>query len=668
MRGHVIAICALAGSCGGPPGPAVTVPAPPVSAQEPAAAPPAPAAPPALAAQDPAPPAPDPGLAKVRAMAQIKRAWSPSFSPDGARLAFVSDAGGLPEVWIVAAAGGAPERVTRLADPADTVAWSPDGAWLAFTASPGGGMNRQIYLVRPDGKDLQLVTDGGTSNNWLGEWTRDGKALAFASNRRDPAAMDAYLLDLATRRPALVAKNPGIGSLADVTRDRKRGLVDRMKERGSNDLYLVDLARGGELLLTRHDGPGRFSGRFSPDGKTIYVASDLGRDRIAFGKLAVGDGRRAGPIQLLAQRDDAELATFAIGEHGVAALVWSVAGRSELALLELATGKPLPAPPLPREVLYELTFSRDGKQLAAVLTGPAAPFDVWVLEAGAWRQVTHSPHDGVDLAELVRPELVRFPAHDGLELSGWLYRPRGATGPGPLVISFHGGPEGQELPVLHDDYQALLARGIAVLAPNVRGSSGFGKRFENADNGARRTDAVRDIQACADYAIRARIADPKRLGITGGSYGGYMTMAGVTEYPALFAAAADLYGIVSFETFFQHTEPWMAAISRIEYGDPVADAELLRTLSPIHKIDRIVTPVLVLHGQNDTNVPVIEAEQVVGRLKQRGVPVEYVLFPDEGHGWQKSENRIRSNVEITRWFDRYLRDLSPRPATGSAPR
>jgi dipeptidyl aminopeptidase/acylaminoacyl peptidase len=368
MRGHVTACCIVLGSCGGPAGPAVTVPAPPVSAQEP----PAPEPPPAPAP----PPAPDPVEAKVRAMAQIRRAGSPSFSPDGARLAFVSDAGGLPEVYVVAAAGGTPERVTKLSDPVGDVAWSPDGAWLAFSVAPGGGMNEQIYLARPDGSDLQRITDGGQDNNWLGDWTHDGQALALASNRRAPAAMDAYLFEPGPKKLGLVAKNPGIGSLSGVTRDRKRALLDRMKDRGNNDLYLVDLARGAELLLTKHDGPALFSGRFSPDGKAIYVAGNKDRDR--------------------------------------------------------------------------------------------------------------------------------------------------------------------------------------------------------------------------------------------------------------------------------------AAISKVEYGDPALEADLLAQLSPIHKIDRIVTPVIVLHGKNDTNVPVIEAEQVVENLRKRNVPVEYVLFPDEGHGWQKSENRIESTLAITRWFDRYL--------------
>jgi dipeptidyl aminopeptidase/acylaminoacyl peptidase len=222
------------------------------------------------------------------------------------------------------------------------------------------------------------------------------------------------------------------------------------------------------------------------------------------------------------------------------------------------------------------------------------------------------------------------------------------------VLSFHGGPEGQERPSFRSDYQALLARGIAVLAPNVRGSSGFGKRFVNLDNGPLRHDGVRDIEACVNYVVKAGIADPRRIGIMGGSYGGYMVMAGLTRYPEVFAAGADLFGVVNFETFFAHTEPWMAAISKVEYGDPDTQKEMLRELSPIHEVDRVKAPTIVLHGANDTNVPVVEAEQVVASLKQRGVPVEYILFPDEGHGWRKTPNRIRSTVAIVRWFDRYL--------------
>ena len=251
-------------------------------------------------------------------------------------------------------------------------------------------------------------------------------------------------------------------------------------------------------------------------------------------------------------------------------------------------------------------------------------------------------------------ELRTYTAHDGLELSGWLYRAPGVEGPGPMVLSFHGGPEGQARPFFRASFQALLARGISIFDPNVRGSSGFGKTFVNLDNGALRFDGIRDIESTVKFVTGAGVADPERIGIMGGSYGGYMVMAGLAWYPEMFAAGANLFGVVNFETFFAQTEPWMAAISTLEYGDPETQADLLRDLSPIHKVDRVKAPTIVLHGANDTNVPVVEAEQVVASLEERGVPVEYVLFPDEGHGWRKTKNRIASDVAIVRWFEEHL--------------
>ncbi|PYU27416.1 MAG: hypothetical protein DMG32_07085 [Acidobacteria bacterium] len=195
---------------------------------------------------------------------------------------------------------------------------------------------------------------------------------------------------------------------------------------------------------------------------------------------------------------------------------------------------------------------------------------------------------------------------------------------------------------------------MGVFAPNVRGSSGYGKRFVNLDNGPLPVNGVKDIESCVKYLVDSRIADPKRIGVTGGSYGGYMTMAGVTEFPDLFAAGVDLFGIVNFATFFQHTEPWMAAISTVEYGDPVTQADLLKRLSPLYKLDRVKAAIMVQHGANDTNVPVIEAEQIVNNLRSRGVPVEYILFPDEGHGFRRMSNRIRSTVSMVEFFNKYI--------------
>ncbi|HEX9669448.1 MAG TPA: S9 family peptidase [Thermoanaerobaculia bacterium] len=597
--------------------------------------------------------------AAVARMTKIGACFSPSFSPDGTEIAFVSNLSGLPQVWVVAAAGGWPRQVTAFDDPVGAVQWSPDGAWLAFSLAPGGGLNTQLYVVRPDGREPRLLTKGGKTNNWLGPWSRDGRSLTFSSNRRSPDAMDSYLLDLERRgEPRLVAQNAGIGSVTDRSRDGRRYLVARVESRSDDNLFLVEPEAKLEVLLTPHQPPGSFlDGRFSPDGRTVYLGSNAERDRIAFARVRLDADGAPGRLELLAARDDAELESFEISDDGsTAVLVWNAGGRSELAFLDLATGAATPGPPLPADLLGSILFSRDGTKLVFNLAGSNRPSDVWVLERAGGRltQVTHSPHPGVDLDALVRPELVRFPAQDGLELSGWLYRPPGVSGPAPYVLSFHGGPEGQERPSFRADYQALLARGIGVFAPNVRGSAGFGKRFVNLDNGALRVGAVKDIQAAADYLVGKGIAARGRLGIMGGSYGGYMTMAGLSVYPDLFAAGANLFGVVNFETFFAHTEGWMAAISTVEYGDPKTQLAMLRDLSPIHQVDRVKAPTIVLHGANDTNVPVVEAEQVVASLKGRGVPVEYVLFPDEGHGFRKLPNRLRANVAVVRWFEEHL--------------
>lgn len=594
----------------------------------------------------------------VALLARVGGCWSPSLSPDGKYLAFVSDLNGVPQIWIVPTAGGWPVLITALPDPVGSVMWSPDGKWLAFSAAPGGGMNQQIYVIRPDGSDLRRLTDGGSETNWLSFWTQDSRQLAAASNRANPDAMDVYLIDIDTGVFQLIARNQGVGNLTDMAKDGQRAALYRMANRSDSNLYLLDVEHRTEHLLTPHEGPGNFKlARFAPDGKTIYLTSDQNLEHVAFARIPLDN--EPGAIEVLVQRDDAELEDFVLTEDGkTAALVWNVFGRSELTFVDLNTGGIAAGPDLPAEIIFDIGFSQDGTLFTFTATGSTAPRDIWVYnrQTDALWQVTYSPHPGVRLDELVRPELVRFSAHDGVALSAWLYRPADFQAPGPTVLSFHGGPEAQERPVFSSTYQALLAQGIAVLAPNVRGSGGFGKTFVNLDNGALRVNAIRDIKTCVDFVIRAGLAAPGHIGIMGGSYGGYMTMAGLTEYPELFRAGANIYGVVNFRTFFANTEPWMAAISKIEYGDPETEGDMLDSLSPIFKVNQVTAPTLVLHGANDTNVPVIEAEQVVDALKSRNIPVEYVLFPDEGHGFQKENNRIQATTAIVRWFVRYLKD------------
>ncbi|MFN2521292.1 MAG: prolyl oligopeptidase family serine peptidase [Candidatus Limnocylindria bacterium] len=591
----------------------------------------------------------------VESLAGMGFCSTPSFSPDGSRIAFISDLSGSPQVWTVATTGGWPRRVTAFPDQVTHALWSPVGDRIAVQVAPGGGLDQQVYTVRADGSDVRRLTPGGSENNRLARWSADGASLFIVSSRDDPSHFDLFAIDLPTGTWRPVARTRGVSDVTDLSRDGRLALLVRMVARGDSNVYLVDVEDAGEILLTPHEGQALFtSAKFGADG-AVWLASDDGRERSALARIALRDGR-PDALEYVAAREDADLDRFELTDAGtLGVLVWNVAGTSEIEIFDVATRRRTHGPVLAQDICVEATWSRDGERIAVVMTGAAAPVDIWTGDPRAHlTQLTHSPHPGVDLSALVRPRLERFTAHDGLELTGWSYVPRRFDAPGPCVLSFHGGPEAQERPLLNRTYQCLLANGIAVFAPNVRGSAGFGKTFVHLDDRERRFDAVRDIESAARHVVSIGVADRGRLGITGGSYGGYMTMAGIADYPDLFQGAVCVCGIVNFLTFFAHTQPWMAAVSTSEYGDPETQRELLESLSPINRLDRVKTPLLVLHGANDTNVPLVEAEQMVRELRDRRVEVESVIFHDEGHGFTKTANRTRAAVETVRWFARHL--------------
>jgi dipeptidyl aminopeptidase/acylaminoacyl peptidase len=320
-------------------------------------------------------------------------------------------------------------------------------------------------------------------------------------------------------------------------------------------------------------------------------------------------------------------------------LVWNVSGRSELELLDTTSGRRTPVASIPGSVITSGVLARDGLSAVLSIEGPARPPALWRLDVATheWRAVTTSPV--ATNVEFVQPELVEFIAHDGLPLSGWLYRAPGATGPGPVLLSFHGGPEAQERPVFSPNHQAMLAAGISVLAPNIRGSSGFGRGFAHADDRYGRYDAITDVVSCVKFLVGNGIADSARIAISGRSYGGYLTLAALVRYPDLFAAGVDICGMSDLLTFYRDTEPWIGAAAVTKYGDPEHDRGLLEDLSPLPRVSRISAPLLVVHGALDTNVPLNEATQIVAALRELGRPVEYLELAGEGHEYRARASR-----------------------------
>ena len=594
--------------------------------------------------------------ARIKAMAEIPSTSSASYSRDGKRIAFLSNRSGTPQVWVVDAAGGEPKQITQGSDPVGSVEWSPIEDRLAYDVARGGGYNTQVYYSKPDGTDAKRITSGGKEDNFSGSFAPDGRYY-FRSAQRDPQAPDSWIYDPQTGNASIAIQYEGFGGINDIERPAHRALINRLVTRGNNNLYLHDLKTHEEILLTPHEGPALASGELAPDGSAVYIVHNLGRDRTVVSRTAIDAAGKPGAMTLFAERKDAEADSFVISDDGRRAVVsWNVGGRTELELVSLPDGKRTPFAKTPGEVVSVSDFAPDGSRVALNVTGSALPASAWQYEFASQRYTQISPvaTPGVDLSTLVRPELRKYRAQDGLELSGWLYLPKNFKQPGPVVLSFHGGPEGQERPTFRADYQGLLAQGIAVFAPNIRGSSGFGKAFLAMDNHEKRFDANRDVYDSANYLLQSGVGARGKLGIVGGSYGGYVVMMAVTEYPETFAAGANLFGIVNFETFFAQSTPWMGAISGGEYGDPKTQADLLKKLSPIHKLDRVKATMLVMHGANDTNVPLVEAQQVVDTLKKNGREVEFLLFPDEGHGWRKIPNRVKSTVTLAEFFARHL--------------
>jgi dipeptidyl aminopeptidase/acylaminoacyl peptidase len=598
---------------------------------------------------------PDPNQVAVafERMAKINSSFSPSLSPDGRQVAFVSNrGGGAPQVWIAdTEKPGQPRQVSKLEDPVTNVAWSPDGKWLAASVVTDGF--EQVYVLHPDGSGFQRITGGGKESNRLSGWS--GRFMRYRSGHDNPGTLEPWIWDSASGKSRKVASSSGFANPTDVSLDGKRAVFIRLVTRGTDDnVYLIDLTTGKEVLLTPHTSPSLYGGgKLTRDGSVVYITSDQDLDKLVFAKVALGKDGTPGPIQQLIAHEEGEVDAMAVTPDVThAALSFNVAGRSELVLVDLATMRRTPVK-LPGETIDGLSFSEDGKRLAFAVSGSKLPSDIWMLDIGSGkvRQITFSPHEGVDLAKLIAPELVRFKAHDGVELSGWLYRVPGGK-PGAAIINVHGGPQVQERPLFSATYQALLSSGVSVFAPNIRGSSGFGKKFLGLDDGPLRIDAVKDLKDCADFLVRSGVADPKRVAIMGAAYGGYMVLSALTEFPDLFAAGVDLFGTTNLETFFQSE---FANVYNKEYGDPATQKDLLRQLSPIHKIDRIKTPLLMIHGEKDATVPVAEPRAIADQLQKQSVPVQLTTFPDEGRGILKLPNRVRVTTEIVHWMERYLK-------------
>ncbi len=610
----------------------------------------------------------------VEDFVRVETALEPRFSSDGSRVAFRWNRPGVSQAFIVDAVDGGSGRVARqLTDTGGVtygLAMRPGHNELMFIADDGGDEQFQLHLIDLDSAVPRAVASAPQVIHNFGSWSSDGRLLSYGSNKRARQFFDVYVLNVETGEEHLVYEQDGMND-AGVFSPNGRTLQfgrPNLDLPGDNDLFVVELdengaASGEPRRATEHPSDAahasQWFARFLYDDGTLLVLSDEGREFVGLARIDGVTGAR----EWLAEYEwDIEAATLTSGGSRVA-LVINGDGYSRIEAFDVTAdgrlGAAVALPDVPGNgIVSTPTWRGDGGALAYTFEGPRDISDVWIaeLESGAVRRLSASASGDVDVASLPEPELIRYPTFDGREIPAFYYRP--ASIPDgervPCLVLVHGGPEGQSRPALWGRYSGphyLLTQGVALLVPNVRGSTGYGKEYCHADDVELRMDSVRDLIAATEWLAGTGEVDPERIGVMGGSYGGFMVLSAITEAPERWGAAIDLFGIADFETFLKFTGPWRRKHRAREYGE---DPEFLRTISPIHRAEEIQTPLLVIQGDHDVRVPPEESEQIVDTVRRNEGIVEYVVYPEEGHGIQKLPHRLDMGERIVAFCREHL--------------
>jgi dipeptidyl aminopeptidase/acylaminoacyl peptidase len=572
------------------------------------------------------------------------------FGPDGSIL-ISTRFGETAQLHVVPFPGGRREQITFFEEPVPGGVFVPGTSDVLFPMGRGGDENYQIYrLDRKAGKAV-LLTDG-KSRNGMGPLSRKGDRLAYSSNKRNGRDTDLYLLDLKTGASEMILEAKGeFWSASDWSPDDSKLALLRTVSVNESYPFVMDLKTREKVAIALPGVAKAAYGalRLPQNHFASYACDARGEFRHEVGidfpslKHAWAKHQPAGDLTDLEYHPD------------VQATVFNVDGASRL---HVTGPKEIWEADLPVGIIAGLRISPDGKRLGFTLARPEAPADAYTYEIAEKKLVrwTFSEAGGLDPATFAVPERISYPSFDGREIPAYLYRPRNAT-KAPVVISIHGGPEGQSRPFFSPLTQFWVNElGLAVLVPNVRGSTGYGKTYVALDNAEKREDAVKDIGALLDWIARQPGLDATRVAVHGGSYGGYMVLASLVHFPDRIKAGVDIVGIANWITFLEKTSAYRVDLRRVEYGDerkPEMRA-ILERISPAARADRIRSALLVVHGRNDPRVPFSEAEQIVAKVRAQGRPVWTVYADNEGHGFARKENRDYLSAATALFFQEQL--------------
>jgi dipeptidyl aminopeptidase/acylaminoacyl peptidase len=597
-------------------------------------------------------------IEKLRPYMEARSATFQDWNPARPQMLISTRFADTPQLHLVKMPGGDRKQLTFFEDRVGGGRFRPgDPDTIFFSKDVGGGENFQFYRYDLRTGQAALITDGKSRHTAM-NLSHDGRWMTFSSNRRNGKDSDIYLMDVNAPADAeIVLQNDGGGWAAtDISLDGSKLLVVNFLSANESKLFLLDLKTGEKKLLTPKTAS--YSGaKFSRDGGSIYFTTDEGSEFHHLVRMPLNGGAWKTLNSEPWNVEDFELAPD--GRH--IAYVTNENGISVLHVIDATTKKALTLPQLPIALIGNLSWHPNGELLGLTLTSAKSPSDAYSIDLhrGLLTRWTESETGGLNTARNAEPQLVTLKSFDGLQISAFLYRPDPAKFPGrrPVLINIHGGPEGQSRPgFLGRNNYVVNELGIALLVPNVRGSTGYGKTFLAADNGMKREDSVKDIGALLDWIATDSMLDASRVGVTGGSYGGYMTLAAMTHYNDRFRAAIDVVGISNFLTFFQNTADYRKDLRRVEYGDERDPKmkEFFEKISPIANAAKITKPLFVIAGFNDPRVPWTEGEQMVKTVRANGAPVWWLMAKDEGHGFAKKRNQDFQYVATMMFLQKYL--------------
>lgn len=597
----------------------------------------------------------------------IRGVSSPSYSFDESKIYFTMNLSGTSQIWYVSEPGMSANQVTFFNERVSSYSANPKKDLILALSDIGGSEYDQFYLLNGIGTSIEKITDSEPKVLYgFGSWSDDGTFFTYYSNKRNPKYYDIFKYNLSDKTGNLIYSSDHSNYPSVISSDNKYLVITRSYSSYDNDLYLLNIESNELKLITLHDNfnePAEFyASSFDLNNENIYLITNYKNEFYRIAKYNISTGKLSYPEFIFLNNYsnwDVSRAVFSKDKTKMIVLV-NVEGYDRIFMHDFISNTQIPIPDVLNTLsITAINFAPNSPKVIIGINSYKAPSVLyeWYYNTGEIKQITYPELAGIAEDSFVEPKLYKYKSFDGLEIPVYIYKPQNSEGKKlPCIISIHGGPESQATYGFSPIFQYFVNAGYVIAEPNVRGSTGYGKKYASLDNIRNRENSVKDIASLVDFLKSRGDVDENRIAVYGGSYGGYMVLACLSLFPDLFAAGVNVVGISNFITFLQNTADYRRSNREEEYGSVEKDKEFLESISPINKVDNIKAPLMIIHGRNDPRVPVSEAEQIYNAMVLKGKFAELHIYEDEGHGISKLKNRLDIYPKIVKFLNQYVKD------------